>query len=494
MRDSGRLIGDRTPKLAVIITFIAAYVALGAYFRFVLRTHVVYTHFAYVPIFLAGVWWGRKSIIVAGVLAGLVLVFRLVGVSYGELWSDLARAALLVGAAACVGVLGERVASARRSLEMSEKKYKLLIEESLAGIIAHREGRILFANPRFGEILGEDSERLVGKSLWELIHADDVQNMRRTIMGAEEDGAGDMRHECRMVNKDGRTVWMDVASSVAEYEGGPARLVYLYDISDRKDEEAKRRELSELAQHQEDQLVHSARLAELGEMAAAVAHELNQPLTGIKNFARNASFMISENTGNLNEVGDNLQLISEQVDRAATIINRMRGLARRTELELQLVDINQIVRDSVEFLRPQFTLSGVRIELKLAEDVPQIMGDKIRLEQVFLNILTNARQAMNEAPERRLTVTTHVGPRTELPIQVRISDTGKGFAACDAEKVFRPFYSTKKEGHGTGLGLSISLSIIKSHGGAIEPSGAPGKGATFTVMLPLRHGTGQEAS
>ena len=139
-------------------------------------------------------------------------------------------------------------------------------------------------------------------------------------------------------------------------------------------------------------------------MAAAISHELNQPLTGIRNYARNAYYMIDQNAGGEAEVKDNLRLISEQVDRAARIISQMRELTRSSDSIFNLLELNSVIRESVEFLLPQMRLSEVTVSLPLAEDLPPIWGDRIRLAQVFLNLLSNARQAMEGAPVRRLTV------------------------------------------------------------------------------------------
>jgi histidine kinase len=175
------------------------------------------------------------------------------------------------------------------------------------------------------------------------------------------------------------------------------------------------------------------------------------------------------------------------VDRSSKIINQMRELTRRSEQQFVAADVNSILKESVEFLSPQLKLSGVEVTLDLADDLPKVMGDRIRLEQVFLNLLTNARQAMEEAQHRRLSVKTLLEEGNDCLVVVEIQDTGKGFASEDAEKLFTPFFSTKKPGHGTGLGLSISLRIIRDHEGSIEAGGELGKGATFTVRLPVPH-------
>jgi PAS domain S-box-containing protein len=471
-------------RATVLALLVVAYAALGFYFHIVLHTHAVYTHFAYVPIVLAGMWYGPRGIPMAALLAAIPLSFRLMGYGVGEAWSDVARVLLFFAVAICVGELSQKINAIQEALRQSEEKYRLIIDKSLAGIFLYRDDRILFSNSRLGLMLGYSPGDLVGTRIWDLIYEPDRPRVQQLVAKREAEGFADLRYECRLVTKGGSIIWADVASSVANYEGQPAVLVNVYDITDRKESEERHRELRELAQKQEEQLVHSTRLAELGEMAAGVAHELNQPLTGIRNFARNAAYMLDKGVGNPDEVKDNLRLISEQVDRAAKIINQMRELTRRSAREFAPLDLSNIVRESVEFLSPQLRLSGVHVQLDLARNLPQVMGDRIRLEQVFLNLLTNARQAMEETAERRLTVKTRLDPAGRHPVVVEIIDTGKGFAPAEAEKLFQPFFSTKKPGHGTGLGLSISLSIVKDHQGTIEASGEPGKGAKFTVRLP----------
>jgi two-component system C4-dicarboxylate transport sensor histidine kinase DctB len=217
-------------------------------------------------------------------------------------------------------------------------------------------------------------------------------------------------------------------------------------------------------------------------MAAAISHELNQPLTGIRNYARNAFYMIDQKTGGEAEIKENLRLISEQVDRASRIINQMRELTRRSESAFAPLDLNSVIRESVDFLMPQMRLSEIEVALRLEEHLPLLNADRVRLAQVFLNLLSNARQAMEDSPVRRLTVTSALEPGAPLPVVASVSDTGKGLGDEQTRRLFQPFYTTRKGGH--GLGLSISRTIVRDHQGVIEAAGAPGRGATFTVRLP----------
>ena len=479
-------------RLIVVSTFMLAYVGLGVYFHLVLGASIVFTHVGYVPLVLASLWWGRRGLAVAAILAGVVVVFQVLGLAAGAVWSDAVRVAMFFAVGGTVGVLSEKVRATHSALRSSEARYRRLVDESLAGIFVYQEDRICFVNPRLCTMLNRTPEELVGLELWEIFDEDDRARVRDMVTRRRESGSADLHYTCRLKRGDGNVVWVEQASTHAAYEGKPATLVCCLDVTERKRAEEKERALTDLARRQQEQLIHSTRLAELGELAAGIAHELNQPLTGIRNFAKNALYMMTHNAGSGEQVSENLRRISDQVDRAAKIISQMRELSRRSDREFGPVDINRALHDSVEFLMPQLRLAEVAMNLQLAPDLPNAMGDRIRLEQVFLNLLANSIHAMDEVAERRLTVRTAYDRGAERPLVVEIADTGAGFSQADAEKIFAPFYSTKKPGQGTGLGLSISLTIVESHNGAIEAIGVPGKGARFVVRLPAVGGSPEE--
>ena len=486
----GRAAAGRRTLLQVVVIalLVAGYAALGAYLHLALHLHIVYTHAGYIPIVLASMWWGRRGVVAAGLVACLPVCFHLLGLASAPLWSDAARIFFFLAVAIAVGELSEKVKAGQRALRVSEEKYRLIVEKSLAGILVYRDDNILFVNSRIADMLGRPPQDMVGISVWALIAEEDLPKVRELVRRRQAEGFSDLHYECRLVRADGTRIWVDMASSVAPFGDEPAVLVNAYDITDRKQAEAKRRELADLTRRQEEQLVHSTRLAELGEMSAAVAHDLNQPLTGIRNFANNALYMMAEGAGTPDEVKENLRWITEQVQRASRIIRQMRDMTRKSERQLAPLEVNRIIRESIEFLTPQLKLTGVKVDLNLASDLPGIMGDRTRLEQVFLNLLTNARQAMEETDEPRLTVRTYLNLDEGRSLVIVFEDTGKGFSATEAPKLFEPFYSTKKRGHGTGLGLTISQRIIKDHGGTIRAEGEPGKGARFLIQLPLPEG------
>ena len=241
----------------------------------------------------------------------------------------------------------------------------------------------------------------------------------------------------------------------------------------------------------ETQLAQAGKMATLGEMATGVAHELNQPLSAIQigtDFFRNCVRLGREiPPGELALVSEQ---ITEQVDRAARIINHLREFGHRADIKKEEVDINKPLGGVFTLLGEQLKLRGIKVVLDLQEGLPRIMADSNRLEQVFMNLVLNARQAMEEKKQE----ITGVDSDNTLTVRsfqengqvvVTVTDTGTGIPDTLNEKIFEPFFTTKKVGEGTGLGLSISYEIVKDYRGTIEIESAKGKGSTFKITFPV---------
>lgn len=358
-----------------------------------------------------------------------------------------------------------------------------LLDEVGHGVLLVRAGRVVFANNALYRLLGRRPGSLEGELLESLCRPAEAEALR--ALGA----AQGLPMELPLLRPEGALLWVQLSAASPRRDG--SQILTVSDVSARREAEEKRRTLADLARRQEEQLEHSTRLAELGEMSAAISHELNQPLTGIRNYARNAFYMLEQKPGAEAEVKNNLRLISEQVDRASRITNQMRELTRRSDSIFVLLEINSVVRESVDFLLPQMKLSEVAVQLDLAEGLPSVWGDRIRLAQVFLNLLSNARQAMEGGPTRRLLITSRLEAGAALPLVVEVRDTGRGFTIEQAQRLFQPFYTTRVGGH--GLGLSISRAIVQDHGGSIDATGTPGAGATFILRLPPARGEQSQA-
>ena len=226
----------------------------------------------------------------------------------------------------------------------------------------------------------------------------------------------------------------------------------------------------------EEQLRHTEKMVALGELVAGVAHEINNPLTGISAFAQ---MLLEEELGP--DQRESVQLIKQESDRAKTVIRDLLLFARTTERGSGPVDINEVIAQSVRLLAYPLRNAGVHVELQLDPTVPLITGDTQKLQQVLLNVIGNAEHAMLGRDERQLVVrTTHDSEHAVITAV----DTGVGMSAEVRRRIFEPFYTTKPAGVGTGLGLSVSYGIIHAHGGTISVESEPDVGSTVSIMLP----------
>jgi C4-dicarboxylate-specific signal transduction histidine kinase len=236
------------------------------------------------------------------------------------------------------------------------------------------------------------------------------------------------------------------------------------------------------------QLTQSAKLAAVGELAAGVAHELNQPLMVIRGHAQE---MIEGNSVPEN-IRKDLKLIEKQTGRMMRIIDHLRAFARQSTGAFEQVNLNDVIDDSFTLITQQLKNLNIEIIKELDESIPRIWGDHNRLEQIFLNLMTNAKDAMEEKGEGVLSVKTQ--PIIDMTgdkngkvtgVLVLFSDTGAGIGDNIMDKIFDPFFTTKEVGKGTGLGLSISYSILKDHGGSITAESNDGTGTTFRLEFPV---------
>jgi signal transduction histidine kinase len=230
----------------------------------------------------------------------------------------------------------------------------------------------------------------------------------------------------------------------------------------------------------QEKLAQTDRLASLGEMAAGIAHELNNPLTGV--VAMSELLLESETLGDIKK---DLESISSEGQRAANVVKNLLSFARSHTLSAQPVKINDVVNQVLDLRAYEHRVNNIAVVTHLDPDIPEIIADRFQLQQVFVNIVLNAEQAMIESHERgNLTVTSEV---IKGMIRTSFSDDGPGIPQDIINRIFDPFFTTKDAGKGTGLGLSISYGIVSKLGGRIYAESKPGKGASFVVELPLKH-------
>lgn len=243
--------------------------------------------------------------------------------------------------------------------------------------------------------------------------------------------------------------------------------------------EEKVKDRSEQLQRMQMQLVHTEKLASLGELVAGIAHEINNPLSGILIFS---SLAAKDKRLDPALKGD-LETISSEAQRCAGIVKGLLEFARDYQPKMTVCEINQVVLDSLRLVECQSVFQNVAILRQLSNDLPQIMGDQNQLKQVFINIFINAGQAMQDLKRGELKIVTSRSNDPADGILISISDSGYGVSEDQLKKLFDPFFTTKGTG-GTGLGLSVSYGIIQAHGGSITAESTIGAGTTFNVRLP----------
>ena len=263
---------------------------------------------------------------------------------------------------------------------------------------------------------------------------------------------------------------------------GDSRKAMIHIMGDLREttQEMERRE-HELRDKQE-QLVQAGKLATLGELTTGVAHELNNPLNNIGLYVGNVIDRIRLGEDDAEPLVADLEKAMEQVRKATEIISHLRTFGRAARVSIEQVDIDDVIERSLLLVHEQLRLRGIDVELELCPDELLVVANPIQLEQVFINLLTNARDALTDSKLKTIRIASS---RDEERIRIAFSDTGPGIPAELQQRIFDPFFTTKEVGTGTGLGLSITYSILKEYGGDISVESRPGKGATFMVELPF---------
>ncbi|MDP3025636.1 MAG: ATP-binding protein [candidate division Zixibacteria bacterium] len=228
----------------------------------------------------------------------------------------------------------------------------------------------------------------------------------------------------------------------------------------------------------QEQLIQSEKLASLGKLAAGIAHEINNPLTGILTYS---SLLLKENKDNL-QIKEDLEVIVNETTRCRKIVKGLLEFARQTEPSKAPANINKVVEETLSLLETQALFQNIKIEKRLKKGLPDVMMDIDQIKQVFMNIIINAAEAMSQGGT--LTIQSDSDPQKRFA-EVCFIDTGPGIPEENLSKIFDPFFTTKRSGKGTGLGLSVSYGIIQRHDGFLEVKSQLGKGSTFTVKLPL---------
>ena len=363
------------------------------------------------------------------------------------------------------------------ALRASEERFAKAFRASLDAIaIASQPGfRIIELNDRWESTFGYARDESIGRTIDQLrVYAsehdqDRISQLMRT-RGYVSEQEIDMRH------KDGTALRAVLAAETVEVSGEPCVIMMVRDITERQRAE------HEIAM-QRNELAHLGRVALLGELSGALAHELNQPLAAILANARAAQRMMARDDFDRLEVRAILDDIVSDDRRAGAVIQRVRALIRKDETELHGVMPNDLVADVLELAHSDLIQRSVTVVTRMSPTVPEVLGDRVQLQQVLLNLIVNACDAMADNPpeHRSLFITTKaVAPDA---IRISIADGGTGITAEPIDAVFEPFVTSKR--NGLGLGLAICRSIVDAHGGRMWAVNNAGTGATFHVLLPV---------
>ena len=321
------------------------------------------------------------------------------------------------------------------------------------------------------------AERLELAAILERVHPEDRDQFRVAIATAVERG-GEYEAEYRIVLPDGGLRWM-ASHGRAECNGKANQYACaaFREIS-------RRVNLPSLEAYQRrNEVAHLARVTTLGEISGSLAHELNQPLAAILANTEAAEAHLQQATPDLEEFASILADIRKDDVRASETIESMRAFLRRQELKLQPLEVGQLAHEVVKLIAPDAAHRKTSVGIKIQEGLPRAVGDRIHLQQVLLNLLINAMDAMSTIPIVNRCVTVRAKRIDAKQLEVAVSDAGIGLSPQDSDKAFEPFHTTKKDG--LGLGLAICRSIIEAHGGSISLSNNPDRGSTSRFTLPV---------
>ncbi|MDD3580945.1 MAG: PAS domain S-box protein [Desulfobacca sp.] len=349
-------------------------------------------------------------------------------------------------------------------LKESEEKYRCLVETSLDGIALHAHKKLLYANKACLEMFGyAHLEELLGVDFLSLIAPSYHQAILRRLPGISRRKGPPRIFEIKGIKKDGVEFDIEVISFPTYFAGQPVLQTHIRDITEKK--------------RLEEQLIRSEKMVALGQLAAGVAHEINNPLGGILVYG----YLLLEDLEPERPERANVEKIIREATRCQEIIKGLLDFSRQLPSQMVLTDINTVLEEVLSLVENHLIFNSVTVNRKFDPDLPPLMGDKNKLEQVFINLLINAAEAVKG--EGILIIATALIHNGDT-IEIRITDSGPGIPEAYLNRLFDPFFTTKEVGRGVGLGLSISYGIIRKHLGRIYVDTSVTPGTTFVIELP----------
>jgi signal transduction histidine kinase len=402
-------------------------------------------------------------LMVKGILPGpfISLNFLLLVLAMAYLLSiDLLRARLLA-----------------RDLDVSQQRMRLAARAANLGLWEWDivQDRVWASDTGPASMIIVDSPHMTIERYFELIHADDREATRDALEQALE-GNGQLQTELRLEAPGETMQWLSVRGQVErDIDGKPELLRGVsMDITERKQAE------TELQHHRRD-LAHATRVSAMGQLSAALAHEINQPLGAILRNAEAAELFLRQTPPDVEELADILKDIRNDEQRAVAVIERMRVLLKRRELRLEALSVNTLLSEVAKLLHSEIQARTASLRIDIAAGLPQVNGDRVHLQQVFLNLLLNSLDAMNGKSTEQRQIVIRASQTNDGMIEFAVVDRGTGIAPEQLPHLFEPFYTTRE--NGTGIGLAISKTIVDMHGGRIMAKNNPHGGATVSFIL-----------
>jgi len=379
-------------------------------------------------------------------------------------------------------VISERIQSEKK-LEFSERRYRLLFNNANDAVFVQHimeDGHyssFIEVNAVACNLLGYDQDILRSHSMRDYSRPHARHHLNRD---APHPG-GDVQQlfETELLHADGHQIPVEISSHTFELMGQQTVLSIVRDITERKQAEKEVRK-------RQDELAHAARYASMGKLASGLAHEINQPLSAIVNYINGGIRRLEADNLGPDELKSVMQKIAEQAQRAASIVSGMRDFIRKRKPRRGEIEVNTLVRQTLQLVQSEIKYNSISVTLNLTPHPPMIVADAIQIEQVLMNLIKNAIEALMELPdnqERSLQVTTET--ISENTVRVLVQDNGPGLAPEITERLFESFNTTKTQG--MGLGLSICRTIIEAHGGQLWADTKQETGALFCFTIPQYH-------
>jgi two-component system sensor kinase FixL len=390
---------------------------------------------------------------------------------------EFARAVTFAALGIGLAWFGERLHRARLQASAREAHLQSILDTvPEAMIVIDARGTIQSFSSAAQRLFGYSPVEVVGKNVMMMMpspyRGDHDRYLERYLTTGEKRIIGIGRVVVGE-RKDGTTFPMELAVGEMKSNGGRFFTGFIRDLTERQLTEARLQEL-------QSELVHISRLTALGEMASALAHELNQPLSAIANYMKGSRRLLENRSDEQSlMIKEAMDKAAEQSVRAGQIIRRLRDFVARGESERRVESVTKLVEEASALALVGAKDSGVRVRFRFDPDVDAILGDKVQIQQVMLNLMRNAIEAMEQSERRELTLSTE--PGEDGTVVVKVADTGPGIAPEIASQLFQPFVTTKV--HGMGVGLSISRTIIEAHGGQLLAEPNPGGGTIFRFTL-----------